>query len=513
MFTRTTGFEISVHTLSYIRKHLHGGSQEDRQETARVWRTRLLRSINRTETKMASVEQDWQHTWANWFRDKPTTHPVELPRFEKKTRSWRLFGCIAAGVEAYFAGLFATSWSAMPPWQAIALAELLAILLAVLAAVHFHGRFDDSLPKDSVGEVKRAAGGLATAAGLLIGAFYLSRFFPIGAKLFPWLTGSISIILPLVAGACFLVAHVHRDLNDPAYTYTSLIEYREEVSLVLEEANEVLGLRTDTALRESEGTEPISTTDKVSASARIAPVILLLLLAHAAQAQVVTVREWWDSSGSLHPGQLEYLRRSNWQEPLLAMHSVKEVELYRFATIEDTLGMQGIPVRLKDFGYQKSCPAPTEAERFLKVAKERHEKDCQEMQDRAAAARDGWARERAGQVEAAIHRLDLRGPARQSCIYQVIARCLADSASIVNLIVTDGNQENCPAPAGSLKPFLGAPVSDSRVILILVPGKNDGSAIYERMEERAREIKKRAPSVTIVPSFQAKETLAKLFAQ
>jgi hypothetical protein len=147
----------------------------------------------------------------------------------------------------------------------------------------------------------------------------------------------------------------------------------------------------------------------------------------------------------------------------------------------------------------------------LRVARERHEKSCRETRDRATAAQAERIRDRAGQVSAAIHQFDLRGPARQSCIFQVIARCLADPASVVNLIVTDGAQENCPAPPGPLKPLLGASAGGSRIILILVPSKNDADATYERMEERAREIKKRAPSVTVVLSFQAKETLARLF--
>jgi hypothetical protein len=41
--------------------------------------------------------------------------------------------------------------------------------------------------------------------------------------------------------------------------------------------------------------------------------------------------------------------------------------------------------------------------------------------------------------------------------------------------------------------------------------RRDPDLAPERMEERAREIKKRALSVTVVPSFQAKETLARLF--
>jgi len=58
--------------------------------------------------------------------------------------------------------------------------------------------------------------------------------------------------------------------------------------------------------------------------------------------------------------------------------TLTSVELCLFATLDDTVRAQEVPVRLKDFGIQEPCSAPTDAERSLKVAPKRHEDECRQ---------------------------------------------------------------------------------------------------------------------------------------
>lgn len=485
--------ELTQRELRNIDTRLHSGSPPDRQRAARESHAGLRICAEYLQEMLESLRQLWSETKARDQGEYPEGPPAIDSGDQTLARFYSWLALLIFAVELYYAARFSETWATQgKPLRAILLAGSFVVLLTVFSHVLAKVTYNRTLPRVSRARLKRWAAWLATADLLIVAAFYYSRYFAVGTKLFPYLMVTIGVITSMLAGILFELAAAYKEVNRYAELYRVKSAKYALTSTLLEESEALLAAT------------PFSEGRSARQSGPTAVVFLVaLLLPYYLTAQELSVYQWWDVSGSLDPKHVEALRRSDLQQVIIASPAVRSVALHAFAGPLDAVGSPFYFLEVPRKRFEAKCREMTLAEKELQEAEKAYKNECDGEKERKRQERLRYERQLQSQLASALHKLRFDEGANASCIYQVIARCMAEPAHARCILFTDGDQRSCPIADGPIKPLLGAAPGGARTLVVVLPGKDDGSAMLERMEERIREIRKRAPGVTVIPSFQA----------
>lgn len=220
--------------------------------------------------------------------------------------------------------------------------------------------------------------------------------------------------------------------------------------------------------------------------------------------QARTVQVWYDTSGSLKTDILS----PAYEELALSVvgaEGVGSVEIFGFASGVDALRMPMVTLAVPSRPQAPTCDADDAGELSIFKSQADEEKDkCAKEHEAQLARRQGQLKALSTRLVTHLQSLERQPTSRQSCVLQVVARCLTEGPGYLCLIITDGVQEACPAP--HIPPY----PSGARVVVLLVPRQSDGGSAPELLQVRTSRIQRFAPQVSVVPLFRASTELPSL---
>ncbi len=242
--------------------------------------------------------------------------------------------------------------------------------------------------------------------------------------------------------------------------------------------------------------------NKVGATLIIAFVILLAL---QGPLYARKVELWIDTSGSVDwdmgrsaPATLANIITKN--------KGTERVEVFGFAGGLDALRLPVSVIDLPKRRPASSCKAESEFSILTTVA-EADEKECARTVQRADAEREREIGPLSHRLEEQIEVLTRRPPSKSTCLFSVLLRCVSEGPGNVCVVLTDGENYKCPVPP---RP---SPMSNSLVVVLLVPEKGDDENALKRLEERATAIRAYASRIVVVPLFKMERELTGLIAK
>jgi hypothetical protein len=240
-------------------------------------------------------------------------------------------------------------------------------------------------------------------------------------------------------------------------------------------------------------------------------VALTLALLATADAYGVTVRMYFDVSGSLDPDAVASLQAEAFSRAIVSIPNLEQVEFYPFATMRQALSGRPavtLKVAIQD-AVQVNCGEMDRGTRRVTAAKEEFERKCEALRTEARRRQAQRRKAAAESLRKTIEQHSMPSKQPQTCVDQVVSRSLADPPGVLNLIITDLRQEGCPPLPGPIRPLFSERPGGAKTLVLLVPSQSDAdpvAAILERMES----LKRRAPSVRVVPYTQLHRLPAEL---
>jgi hypothetical protein len=244
---------------------------------------------------------------------------------------------------------------------------------------------------------------------------------------------------------------------------------------------------------------------------RIQVVALALAVLATADAYGVTVRMYLDVSGSLDPDAVTSLQSEGLSQAIVSIPNLERVELYPFATMRQALSGRPavtLKVAIQD-AMQVNCGEMDRGTQRVKAARAEFERKCEALRAEARRRQEQERKTAAESLRKVIEQHLVQRKQLQTCVDQVVSRALADPPNVLNVIVTDLRQEGCPSPPGPIRPLFSEQLGGARTLVLLVPSRSDAdpvAAIQKRMDS----LKRRAPSVRVVPYTQLQKLPAEL---
>jgi hypothetical protein len=508
---------LSAKELGRIEMEITSGAIEARKLLAMDHRPRVEADYNHYKVKMADATTQYVKRYVPWLGDRVPEVPVEDKLHRRSCFFYSLQGYGIIAVDAVVAVLLALDYWRGPRQVAMAIGVIVALVLAGVGKTIAKHKYSESAPRPSVIQIKDWTSTLGWIVMFISAFFALTRTTRFAEVSFEIVTVAIGFVLPLLGGAYLQLSAMHRELNDPFDEYTSNAAAFARIERVYESIVTILVSTPalpipEGAQQDGEGHADASIRSRVPiATALIFAVFLGSLASQATAGSTVpvTARLYPDISGSLDESVTDSLLEGEIVATLLSIPHLENIEIFPFAISRDVSRLKPafrLKVDLED--PATICRQPTKAEERLRGAWEVYERECQKQRMQSQKRNESHRRQLDARLSRALRIFFTQEPKPQSCIHQIIGRALAEPATVINIIITDGKQEACPYPKDRIEPFFGSR-GGARTLVILVPDKRDTDQIAG-VEQHMRELQRRAPSVTVIPYLQAPQRLAEL---
>lgn len=498
------------------KKRIYQGRAEDQQAKAKGLLPTLVEEVAKLEKRVTGLFTSFVDGWETWKgKGAPDDLVPHVDESVQRNARYYVEGALLAAVlDAGYNAWVAPDVLNFNRYLAIAVGMFVGFVLAMLTAAVRGTRFREGEPQSSIESLQKFVGVIVTISVTSLAALLALRFYPLPLVLNIVLS-LLGVSLPVAAGGLFYLSRKLNQLNDLANDWSRNDDELRSTQAFLEDLGNFV--RVQPVPDSKSASIPVASDPSrvvPVANAMIVLALFLIMTVRSAGAQARIVDELHispDQSGSLAPaeyGRVLKVLATSIDVPLAdRWNDVRHVELLPWA---------GALQAWSGTSYRFDLPPPPHIEPFVPPAqrqiftnaKNALIADARQDYEKAAAVKlQAYEREFRTvlrRVSAAILALDPNAHANQTCVYDIVLRALMENPGTVSIIVSDAEPWACGPRRTAIS--VGHEAVSPEVFFILVPGRDDGDAAMENMQQRVERLRREFPTVRVVRSFQVNDT-------